>query len=103
VKEALLGPSPPERLTVTIPGSGAKLIGGGKQIEVTRQEAEHVLVEGFLPRVALDEKPVVHRSGFQEFGLPFAPEDKALIRARMEFVNRPAAAVVAVMAEGSPR
>jgi hypothetical protein len=36
-------------------------------------------------------------------GLPFAPEDKALIRARMEFVNRPAAAVVAVMAEGSPR
>ena len=36
-------------------------------------------------------------------GLPFAPEDKALIRARMEFVNRPAAAVVAVMAEGSTR
>ena len=36
-------------------------------------------------------------------GLPFAPEDKALIRARMELVNRPAAAVVAVMAEGSTR
>jgi predicted metalloendopeptidase len=36
-------------------------------------------------------------------GLPFAPEDKALIRARMEFVNRPATAVVAVMAEGSTR
>jgi hypothetical protein len=32
-------------------------------------------------------------------GLPFAPEDKALIRARMEFVNPPAA----VMAEGSIR
>jgi hypothetical protein len=36
-------------------------------------------------------------------GLPFAPEDKALIRARMEFVNRPAAAVPGIMAEGSPR
>jgi hypothetical protein len=36
-------------------------------------------------------------------GLPFAPEDKALIRARMEFVNRPAAAVLGIMAEGSPR
>jgi hypothetical protein len=34
-------------------------------------------------------------------GLPFAPEDKALIRSRMEFVNRPAAAVVAIMAQGS--
>ena len=36
-------------------------------------------------------------------GLPFAPEDKALIRARMEFVNRPTGAVLAIMAEGSPR
>jgi hypothetical protein len=36
-------------------------------------------------------------------GLPFAPEDKALIRSRLEVVNRPAGAVVAVIAEGSTR
>jgi hypothetical protein len=36
-------------------------------------------------------------------GLPFAPEDKALIRSRMEVVNRPAGAVLAVVTEGSTR
>src|SRR4029078_11845193 len=32
------------------------------------------IVEGFFPRVALDEKPALRRSGFQEFGLPYAPD-----------------------------
>ena len=33
-----------------------------------------MLVDGFLPRVRLDDKPASRRSGFQEFGLPFAPD-----------------------------
>lgn len=74
VKETLLGEGAPERLTVNLPGSGAKLIGGGLQVEVTRAEVEQVLLEGFLPRVAIDDKPAARRSGFQEFGLPFAPD-----------------------------
>lgn len=74
VKETLLTADAPERLTVNLPGSGARLIGGGLQVEVTRDEVEQLLVEGFLPRVALDDKPVGRRSGFQEFGLPFAPD-----------------------------
>ncbi len=74
VKETLLGEDAPERLTVNLPGSGARLIGGGLQVEVTREEVEQLLLEGFLPRAALDDQPAARRSGFQEFGLPFAAD-----------------------------
>jgi len=74
VKETLLGPDAPETLTVNLPGAGARLLGGGTHVEVTRQEGLRRVVEGFLPRVGLDEKPISRRSGFQEFGLPFAPD-----------------------------
>lgn len=74
VKETLLGDSPPESLTVNLPSSGSKLIGGARQIEISRQEAQRVLVDGFLPRVSLDEKPTRGQSGFQDFGLPYATD-----------------------------
>jgi len=79
VKETLLGEDAPERLTINLPGSGARLIGGGRQIEVTRDEARAVLVEGFFPHVGLEERPLRRQSGFQEFGLPYAP-DPAITR-----------------------
>jgi molecular chaperone DnaK (HSP70) len=74
LKESLLGPNPPEKLTVSIAGGGSKLIGGATQLELTRAEVHDVLVDGFLPRVALDEKPAPRRSGFREFGLPYASD-----------------------------
>ncbi len=86
VKETLLGPDAPEKLTVNLPGSGARLIGGGTHVEVTRQEVCDLLVEGFFPRVGLDEKPISRRSGFQEFGLPFAP-DAAITRYLAAFLT----------------
>ena len=74
VKETLLGPDAPEKLTVNLPGAGSRLIGGGIHLEVTGHEVRELLVEGFFPRVDLDAKPAGRRSGFQEFGLPFAPD-----------------------------
>ncbi len=78
-KETLLGENPPERLTVHLPGRSARLIGAGVQVEVTRDEARSLLVEGFFPHVALGERPRSRVSGFQEFGLPYAP-DAAITR-----------------------
>ncbi len=86
VKETLLGPNAPERLTVNLPAAGAKLIGGGLHVEVTRDEVRQLLIEGFCPRVNLDEKPISRRSGFQEFGLPFAP-DHAITRYLAAFLS----------------
>ncbi len=74
VKETLLGNHAPSQLTVNLPGTGARLIGGGIQVEVTQDEVRELLLEGFFPQVRLDAKPVSRRSGFQEFGLPYAPE-----------------------------
>jgi molecular chaperone DnaK (HSP70) len=86
VKETLLGNDPPERAVINIAGGGAKLIGGSTQISVTREEIQDLLVEGFLPRVALDTKPTARRSGFQEFGLPYAP-DAAITRYLAAFLS----------------
>ncbi|MDB5173697.1 MAG: Chaperone protein DnaK, partial [Phycisphaerales bacterium] len=86
VKETLLGKDAPERAVINIAGGGAKLIGGSTQISVTRDEIRELLVEGFLPRVGLDARPAARRSGFQEFGLPYAP-DAAITRYLAAFLS----------------
>src|SRR5438093_2663694 len=74
VKETFLGAKPPDRLTVSVPGAGTRLIGGALHTEVQRQEVEDLLLAGFLPYVERDARPHRYRSGFQEFGLPYAPD-----------------------------
>lgn len=74
VKETLLGENPPEATTIHLPAGGSRLIGGGSQCAVTRSEVEELLLEGFLPRVDLSDKPTRKQSGFQDFGLPYAAE-----------------------------
>lgn len=85
VKETLLSHDAPESMTVHLPGSGSKVIGGGVQIAVTRAEAIEVLVDGFFPRVTLDALPQ-NLSGFQEFGLPYAA-DAAVTRYLAAFLS----------------
>src|SRR5262249_46947588 len=85
-KETLLGENAPEKLTVHLPSSGSRLIGGGMQVEVTRAEVESLLVTGFLPEANLDDRPNRHRSGFQEFGLPYAA-DPAITRYLADFLS----------------
>ncbi len=86
LKETLLGPDPPENLTVNLPWSGSRLIGGAKQIEVSRSEVHELLVEGFFPLAPLDARPSRRSSGFQEFGLPYAP-DPAVTRYLAAFLT----------------
>lgn len=86
VKETMLGENPPESYTVNLPGSGRKLIGGGIRAEVTREEIEQTLVNGFLPEAKLTDKPKQRQSGFQEFGLPYA-SDPGITRYLATFVK----------------
>jgi hypothetical protein len=79
VKEQLLAEDGPEQMTVALPGTGSKLLGGALSTKVTRDEVRRLLVDGFMPRVEFDEKPAARRSGFQEFGLPYAA-DSAITR-----------------------
>jgi molecular chaperone DnaK (HSP70) len=48
-KELLLAADAPERTTVTLLGSGSKLIGGSRSAELTRDEVAALVVDGFFP------------------------------------------------------
>ena len=85
IKETLLGEDAPARATVHVAAGGAKLIGGSTQIQVTREEIVDLVLDGFLPSVELEETPVQRRSGFQEFGLPYA-SDPAITRHLARFL-----------------
>ena len=86
VKEDLLGDGAPERVTVNLPGSGSRLIGGGLQTEASRDDVQQLLLDGFFPPVQLDDQPQRHQSGFQEFGLPYAA-DAAITRYLAAFLS----------------
>lgn len=86
LKEEMLADPSPEQRSVSLPSSGSKLIGGSTALNVTRDEVRQVLVEGFTPRVSLEDKPSTRRSGFQEFGLPYA-SDAAITRYLAAFLT----------------
>jgi len=86
LKEEVLTDSCPPQLTFNLPGSGAKLIGGGVRVEVDRDQTRPLLLDGFFPFVALDDKPQKLQSGFREFGLPYAP-DPAVTRYLAAFLT----------------
>ncbi|WP_372807212.1 Hsp70 family protein [Pontiella sp.] len=73
-KEALLGDDAPATHTLQLPARGRSVVGGSRQVELDRAEVARLLVDGFLPEVAADARPNLRQSGFQEFGLPFAPD-----------------------------
>jgi molecular chaperone DnaK (HSP70) len=85
-KESLLGEDAPDQVTISLPSSGSKLIGGSLSTSVTQEEVRDLILDGFLPAVTLNEKPENHQSGFQEFGLPFA-SDPAITRHLAAFLS----------------
>ena len=85
-KELLLGEQAPEQFTLSVSTGGARLIGDSLQLQLTRDVVVQMLLDGFLPQVGLDEKPARRQSGFQEFGLPYAP-DAAITRYLAAFLT----------------
>ena len=86
-KEALLGEKPPAKHPVTILGRGSKLIGGTISVDLTRDEAQKLLVDGFFPVCELSAKPEKRRvSGFREIGLPYEM-DTAITRHLAAFLS----------------
>ncbi len=87
-KEKLLGDKPPKSVPISILGRGSKLIGGTMKAEVTREQAEAMLVDGFFPTVGVEAKAERRRAaGLREMGLPYA-HDPAVTRHLAEFLGR---------------
>jgi molecular chaperone DnaK (HSP70) len=87
-KEQLLSADPPKSASVAILGRGSKLIGGTIKAEVTRKQAETLLVDGFFPTVGADARAERRRAaGLREMGLPYA-HDPGITRHLAEFIGR---------------
>jgi molecular chaperone DnaK (HSP70) len=85
--------------TITVAGRGSKLIGGALRDEVSRAEAEELVLDGFFPRVASDAAPERRRAGIQEFGLPYAA-DPAITRHLAAFLKLHGASPTAILWNG---
>jgi len=74
-KESLLAEQAPERTRITLPGSGTRLVGGARSAELTRADVLTLVLEGFFPKVDLeDTTPRRSRAGLHELGLPFVAD-----------------------------
>ncbi len=87
-KEALLGYDPPEEIRVTMHRRGAKLVGKARTQPLKREEAESLILDGFLPKTAPDALPPrSRRLGLSELGLAYA-DDPAITRHVCAFLRR---------------
>lgn len=86
-KEQLLAADAPARAPVTLLGGGSRLVGASRTVELERDEVRTLLVDGFLPRVGVDDITRPRRGGLVEFGLPYA-SDPAITRHLAAFLQQ---------------
>lgn len=98
-KEVLLAQpqAPPQALTVV--GRGSALIAATLRTELSREETEAVLVDGFLPRCQATDQPQARRAGLRELGLPYAA-DPGITRHLAAFLAKREGAPTAVLFNG---
>lgn len=98
-KEALLGPHPPERYGVSLVAEGSRLLGGALSTELSREEVESLVLDGFFPTSGPGDRPRrAARMALQELGLPYA-QDAAVTRHLAAFLGQHAAAGFAALGE----
>ncbi|MCE9667843.1 hsp70 family protein [Myxococcus stipitatus] len=101
-KESLLGKAPPEKHGVSLVGEGSRLLGGTLSSELSRDEAQALVLDGFFPRTAPTDRPRrAARMALQELGLPYV-QDAAVTRHLAAFLAQHAAAGFAALGETSP-
>ena len=74
-KERILSSPKKTKETVAVLGRGSKLVGKTVKTEITRDDIEQVLIEGFFPECRLEDRPQqARRAGLSDVGLPFAAD-----------------------------
>lgn len=87
-KEALLSNTEKESFPISLPTRGSSLFAKTIATELTRQQVQAVVLDGFLPLTAVDEHPAQRRSaGLQEFGLAYA-SDPVISKHLARFLTR---------------
>jgi hypothetical protein len=91
-----------ENIPLVIASRGSSLMGGSLRSELTREDVNQVLIEGFLPKVAADVRPVVQtRSGLRTKGLPYA-QDAGISRHLAAFLAKQLSAIDNIDAISQP-
>ncbi|WP_198244990.1 Hsp70 family protein [methane-oxidizing endosymbiont of Gigantopelta aegis] len=91
-KEKLFNDPELDSIPLVVANRGSSLIGGSLRTELTRDELNQILVEGFLPEVPISEKPISRpRSGLRSQGLPYA-QDAGITRHLAAFLTKQVAA-----------
>lgn len=96
-KETLLADNAPASATITLLGSGSRLIGGAKHCQLTREQVRSIALDGFFPLIDLSERPQQRRSALLEFGLPFVA-DAAVPKHLAEFLGNHHGAINSALA-----
>jgi hypothetical protein len=92
-KERLLGDPALDSVPIAIASRGSALLGGTMRAELTRDEVEKTIVEGFFPVVGHDARPVTRaRAALTQLGLPYAA-DPGITRHLAFFLSRQAGAL----------
>jgi len=87
-KEILLSQNDEQSVPLVVPSRGSKLLGSTLRTELTRQEVEETLIDGFFPRSDITEHPrQVQRAGLTQLGLPYA-QDAGVSRHLAAFLCR---------------
>jgi molecular chaperone DnaK (HSP70) len=92
-KETLLDPEEsrsdqPAAMDITVMGTGGQVIGGTIKGSLTQEEVQQLIIDGFFPKVSLEEIPSERRrAGLTELGLPYV-QDPAITRHLAAFWQR---------------
>ncbi|KFI06973.1 Hsp70 family protein [Massilia sp. BSC265] len=97
-KEQLLAPDAPEQVSVTLLGSGSRLIGASRSATITREDVQRIVLDGFFPPNEAQETAKRARAGIVEFGLPYA-SDPAVTRHLAGFLRQHAQAAREALGE----
>ncbi len=89
-KEALLNDAELQSVPIVVPSRGSKLLGATLKTELTQEEVQQTLVDGFFPKVAVTEHPVQrNRGALTQMGLPYA-QDAGITRHIAAFLTKQA-------------
>lgn len=89
-KEQLLVDSDINEVAIVVPSRGSKLLGSTIRTNLTREEVQTILVDGFFPKTAIDDVPqTARRSALTQKGLPYA-QDPAISRHLAAFLTKQA-------------
>ncbi|MDF1816688.1 MAG: Hsp70 family protein [Verrucomicrobiales bacterium] len=85
-EQALANPDSQENFKIAVPGKGSGLLDSTLTAELSPDDMQIILFEGFYPECEADELPEKTAAGLREFGLPYA-KDSAVTKHLAAFLS----------------